>query len=69
MVDYKEHRTPGQRRLWDVSSLEVIVKVDGEDAWGAVREVWRGGSWGIFAPGVLNIQINVDTPGSSHRWL
>ena len=33
MVDYEEHRTPGQRRLWDVSSLQVIVEYDGEDAW------------------------------------
>lgn len=33
LVDFKEHRTPGQRRLWDVSRLEVIMEADGEDVW------------------------------------
>lgn len=33
LFDSKERRTPGQRSLWDVSRLEVIVEADGEDVW------------------------------------
>lgn len=46
MVDYKRPRTPGHRRLWDVSSPEVTTEAYGEaaseEAEGEIREGWRG---------------------------
>lgn len=46
MVDYKRFRIFGYRRLWDVSSLEVIIEVYGEvvseEVEGEIREGWRG---------------------------